>query len=112
MTTTGGGGAGASGTVIAYDLQDLSRTAQEVAGVADSAREVHEHNKRLAARLGDCGSTDLSEATSDFLRTWSYGMGIIAGDADGLGRALLQCAQGYAQLDKAGTEALSVQAGP
>ena len=95
---------------LAYDLGDLQRTAGSLADISETAREIEDHHRRMASTVSDCGSPDLSEATSDFLAAWSYGMKIIGVGAEGLGGAIGECAAVYEATDQAGAAGLEAAA--
>jgi hypothetical protein len=75
-------------------LRSASRALGDAAAVA---REVHRGSSSLVAATGHEG---LTEALSDFRRSWSYGLGLIVDDAQTLQRMLGQAAETYAALER------------
>ena len=86
---------------LRVDPRDLAATARHLRSAVTVARTVKSSGRGLAGEVAGCGSSALAEAAADFCDAWAHGMGLVADDADGLGRALERAAQVYGETDAA-----------
>ena len=82
------------------DYAELELAARRLGVCVQVAEQVHGDARRVSGTVADCGHPGLAEAAHDFLERWAHGMGVLAQDAEALGRLLGEAASGYRRLDE------------
>ena len=91
---------------LEVDLAVLTNAADNLRHAVGVAREVAEGHDRLTSLVDDYGSDEVGEAAGDFVRSWGYGMRLVADDADTLAAMLAAGAAAYQGVEGSITEAL------
>jgi hypothetical protein len=86
---------------IEVDPGALGSAAHALGEAATVAREVHRGSTGLADAAAATGHPGLTDALGDFRRTWSYGLGLVIDDAQGLQRMLASAAEVYSRVERA-----------